>query len=379
MPFSPSLGDNGSIVDVAILSCSEYCADSILETLEKAVDAASFPSVKGKRILLKPNILTGAAPEKAVTTHPEFLRGAIALLKKRGAGTLYVGDSPGVGSPNVAARRSGIRRVVEEEGANWVSFKDETRVEVPQAVKQKRFFLTSILKEVDMVFTLPKMKTHGMLYFTGAVKNLFGLVPGLKKSKFHMSFSGKDEFGAMLIDLLLAVKPSYALMDGIVAMEGPGPGLGYPRELGLILASPDPLSLDWAACRIMGYRGEQIPYLKEGLQRGLFKPEAIEYPFLKAENLIVKDFKRIRVLKDTGFLKEILPPGIYGFLKNMILPRPFFRAQTCTMCNKCLTICPVDALEHGGKKKILINYQKCIRCYCCHEVCPADAVRLGRI
>jgi len=369
---------------VAVVSCREYNADLIEDRIEEIFSKTGFPDIKGKRILLKPNMLSGSEPEKAVTTHPEFVKAVIRVIKKREPLTIYVGDSPGIGSADAAGKKCGLKEAAESEGALWTVFRDEVPVPCPDGRKQKQFYLAAIVRDVDLIITLPKMKTHEMMYFTGAVKNLFGLIPGLKKSRFHMNYPEKEDFASMIADLLDLVKPAYALMDGIVSMEGPGPGSGFPRETGLILGSLNAAALDWCACDIIGYKPAEIPILKEIQNRGVWlsTDTSITYPCLHPDNIRIHDYKRIHVLKDTGFFKKAVPPGVYKALKNLYIPRPFFKPSPCILCRKCVEICPADALtaiKGSSGKKIDIDYHKCIRCYCCHEVCPVDAIRIGRV
>lgn len=385
LPKKISVADNNQMIKpvVAVVSCSEYDSRLIEESIEKILSETGFPDIKGRKILLKPNMLSGSEPEKAVTTHPEFVRAVLRVIMKMEPHTVFVGDSPGVGSADAAGKKCGLKDVVESEGAVWTVFKDEIRVDCPEGKKQKQFYLASIFTEVDMVITLPKMKTHEMMYFTGAVKNLFGLVPGLKKSRFHLNYPEKDDFASMIADLLDTVKPAYALMDGIVSMEGPGPGSGYPRKTGLLLGSFNSAALDWTAADIMGYRVADIPILREIRDRGKWLSEdmTIVYPFLKPDDIRISDFKRVHILKDTGFFKKSVPPALYRALKNLYVPRPFFKPSPCILCRKCVEICPAEALtpiKDNPGKKIAIDYHKCIRCYCCHEVCPVDAIRIGR-
>ncbi len=368
---------------VAIAACDRYDASLIRSTLEGMIDKAGFPDVKGKKILLKPNILSGSDPEKAVTTHPEVVRAVIQILKAREAAEIHVGDSPGVGNPDAAGKKCGIREVCDSEGVYWASFGTEIPVPCPEGKKQKQFYLTQISQQVDMIFTLPKMKTHEMMYYTGAVKNLFGLIPGLKKSRFHLNFPEKEDFAAMIVDLLETAKPVYAIMDGITAMEGPGPGSGYPRQVNLLFASSNAAALDWAAASVMGYECEDIPIFKEILDRGkwLSRPADIEYPGLDPADLVIRDYKRVHILKDSGFFKKAVPPALFNAVRNAYVPRPVFKASPCILCRKCVEICPAEALKPNtmdSRRKIEIDYKKCIRCYCCHEVCPVDAIAVKR-
>jgi len=372
---------------VSIASCDTYDADLIYKTLNKIISGTDFPEINGKKVLLKPNMLSGAEPDRAVTTHPEFVRAVVRIMKEKGAAEIYVGDSPGVGSPDAAGKKCGLKEAAESEGAVWATFSKDIPVPCPDGRKQKQFYLAEISQQVDLIISLPKMKTHEMMYFTGAVKNLFGLIPGLKKSRFHFNFPEKEDFASMIVDLLDTVKPVYALMDGIVSMEGPGPGSGYPRQTGLVFASSNAAALDWSAAQIMGYKVDEIPIFKEILDRGVWlHPDMeIKYPELRPEDLVIKDFKRVHIIKDNGFFKNAVPDVIFHTIRNMYVPRPVFKASPCIVCRKCIEICPADALKSvdGAKKdskgkKIAINYKDCIRYYCCHEVCPVDSIAVKR-
>ncbi len=369
---------------VALTRCKDYSEKSLEESLAEILEHSGFPDVRDKTVLLKPNILTGAAPEKAVTTHPEFVRAVIKEVKIRGARRILVGDSPGVGSADSAGKKCGIKEVVLQEGAEWTVFQDSVTRSNPNGKKQTRFSPAAILEQADIVISLPKMKTHEMMYYTGAIKNLFGLIPGLNKSRFHMNFPEKEDFASLIVDLFDTIKPDFAIIDGILAMEGPGPGSGYPREVNLLGASANLLALDWAIASIMGYQPESIPILKEALDRQIWmeSPRDIVYPLLKPEENVISNYKRVKILKDTGFIKKVLPEGVYQFLRNLYVPRPFFIHRKCIRCGKCLEICPASALcftGKGKKKKVSIDYSRCIRCYCCHEVCPVEAIRIGRL
>jgi uncharacterized protein (DUF362 family)/Pyruvate/2-oxoacid:ferredoxin oxidoreductase delta subunit len=366
---------------VALERCDSYDSSKILDILLPMIEQTGFPEVQHKTVLLKPNILSGSAPSKAVTTHPEFLRAVIQLLKKKDAGEIWVGDSCAVGSSLQAAKKTGIAQVCREEQVDFVEFTETTLLKVPEGKFHKQFYPSKIALEADVIISLPKMKTNAMMYFTGAMKNLFGVFPGLAKAQFHFRLPEKDRFAAMIVDLNLALKPHYAIMDGIVAMEGAGPGNGDPYNSGLILASENLLALDICASNIMGYDGANLPIHKDALSRGIWLNQANEIENKGIEAPVLKDFKRIHVLKDTGMIRNILPKAVYRILTNLMVPKPHFIHKKCILCGKCVKICPPDALVIQGKnkKKVRIDYAKCIRCYCCDEVCPEKAIRISRL
>ena len=367
------------MIPVALVSCESYDPITVTRAVVQAFDLAGGPDPAGKTVLIKPNLLNASLPDKAVTTHPEVLRAAVRLFRARGAARILVGESPGWQSASLVAARTGARAVVEEEGVEWTDFTDSVVLEVPDGRVVKRFEVARAAVEADMLISLPKLKTHKLLYFTGAAKNLFGIVPGLGKSLFHMRFPERREFGAMITDLFLASKPAFALMDSVVGMEGPGPGNGTPRPLGWLIASRDCLALDWAASELIGYKPEDIPYLGDARNRGILHPGEIEVRGLDPVRERVSDFKRIHVLHDNDFFRAHLPGFIHRITRNLAVERPAFSDRRCVACAGCVKICPAGALSfREGKKAPMVDYSACIRCYCCHEICPADAISLIR-
>ena len=364
--------------DVAVLRCTEYDAELLLEKLREAYELAGGSDVldlKGKRVLLKPNILMDHAPEKAVTTHPEFLRAAIRLVKERGASEIFVGDSPGFQKPGFKGRKCRLGAVTEAEGAVWYDFSSRTTIiNCPGGRMINQFQVSDIVSKVDIIISLPKMKTHQLMFFTGAIKNQFGLIPGLSKSPFHMMFPGRTGFAEMIVDLHQAVKPDFAFMDGITAMEGPGPGNGFPKQANLILASSNLLALDITACRIIGYDPDVVPINKAALERGLWLDSSkdINIRGLPLDDAKMHHFQKIKLTGTNSQLLEFLTPHFFKKIEARLAPRPVFRESKCIRCGECVKICPAEALRIDGMVKI--DYEKCIRCFCCHEVCPEDAI-----
>ncbi|NLK04837.1 MAG: DUF362 domain-containing protein [Spirochaetales bacterium] len=361
---------------VAIVRCSAYEQAEVDEAVRQACMQASMPSVEGMRILLKPNILSDAKPERNITTHPMVVRSMIRLLKEHGAKQILVGDSPGLQVPNFLPKLSGIHQVCLEEGAEWVDFTKQPRLHTIPYTSNKQLLLTSVLSEVDMVFSLPKFKTHQLMYATGAVKNLFGLVPNLSKSPCHVLFPTREQFASLMVGIAEVVKPSFSLMDGVIGMEGPGPANGRPRHLGLLLASTDALALDYAQAQIMGYSSEQVPIIAEGLKRGIGSVPS-SYPVLDARELVLPDYQRIEVQKRTRFVHSLIIPFFFSKLIRWKVKKdrkaPVFLVDPCIRCRKCIDICPAHALTMQDKR-IIIDEKACIRCYCCHEVCPVSAI-----
>ena len=361
---------------VSIVRCESYEPSLVDEAVREACISVGMPSVEGKTVLLKPNILSDSKEELGITTHSQIVRSVIRLLKAEGAKQILVGDSPGLHTPNFRPRASGIWKVIQDEGVQWADFTDHPTTHPIPYARGKKLPLPSLLSEVDLLFSLPKLKTHQLMYATGAVKNLFGLVPNLYKSPCHVSFPTREQFASLMVGIATVAKASFALMDGVIAMEGPGPANGSSRPVGLILASKDLVALDYAQAEIMGYNPFDVPIVAEGLKRGLGKAPS-EYPNLDVTDLIIADYKRIDVQKKTRFFQALILPFFAGPFVRWKVKRqrsaPVFLEDPCILCKKCIQICPVNALV-VEEKHIAIDENLCIRCYCCHEVCPASAI-----
>jgi uncharacterized protein (DUF362 family)/Pyruvate/2-oxoacid:ferredoxin oxidoreductase delta subunit len=338
--------------------------------------------VAGKTVLLKPNILSDTPPERAVCTHPAFLEAAIRLVKEMGAKRILAGDSPGLQPPGFSAKASGLGEVIRKNGAEWVDFtRGKIEVSCQEGKVVKKFTLTQAVKEVDVIISIPKLKTHQLMYFTGAMKNIFGLVPSVAKSPFHVRYSSRESFAAMLVDLNLAVKPAYAFMDAVIGMEGHGPAAGNPRQVSLVMASSNLLAMDAAATTVICYPPSEIPVIKDAMSRGnwLMNLDEIEYPGLSPADVRIPDFVKLPLKKSgSQFLDFVLPPPLRR-LKDSLEPVPVISHAICVHCGDCSRICASKAISstgEGKERREVIDYSRCIRCFCCHEICPAKAIEV---
>lgn len=359
---------------VAIASCRRYEKAELREAILAVIDNSDFPSLEGKSVLLKTNILSDSSPDKHITTNPEFVRCLAEICHERGAEKVYIGDSPGLPGPGFKGEGCRIAEVCRDTGSIWADFSKKTvsrkvwqNIEVP---------IASIVFDADIVISVPKMKTHQLMYATGAVKNMFGIIPGLNKSPMHLRARSPENFAKFLLSLYEARKPDYAIMDGIIAMEGAGPANGTPRQMGMVIGSECSVSVDFAQAIVMGYDPMDIPILKEAKRQDK-KAGAIEYTLQKAEDLIVPDFRRIEVKKKGLISALILPFFSRGFDRRKAAKRqaPIFDISRCRKCRRCVDICPASALSLDTGS-IKIDNERCIRCYCCHEMCPFDAIKI---
>ena len=358
---------------ISVRSCKEYALHDVYDLICDIYKESDGPDVNGKRVLLKPNILSDIDPARCVSTHPVVVEAMIRFMQTKGA-TVFVGDSPAVHRKGFRAEKSGITRVCETTGATWVDF---TINPVERKINKRNIRIAGIVDHVDLIISLPKLKNHELMYFTGAIKNTLGLVPGFSKAKQHGFHRDRNGFGEFLVDLNEAITPDYFLMDGIMGMEGPGPGpKGIPVATGVLLGSTNPLVLDIIASKIAGYNPIVIPSTKTAFfrKKWLKSESEINYDGPEISSIIKSDFRKIPVSGNSSSgLRFILGRSI---LIRKLDRRPVFLHDACTGCKKCVDICPADAIQPlpSNARHILLTDTNCIRCFCCAEACTDSAV-----
>ncbi len=365
-----------SEADVSIVRCPSYSPENLEKAFKQVCKSASFPDIKGKKVLLKPNVLSDSSVSSAITTNPEIVRLAIRYCRENGASEVWVGDSPGMQGRSFRPQKCGILDVCTEEGAIWLDFTENPDRTV---INGTELVMANAVAKADVIIGLCKMKTHQLMFVTGAVKNFFGTIPGLHKSQCHMHCPSGWSFAKLLVGIHETVKPDFSIMDAVVAMEGAGPANGTPRNVGLLLGSSNDYALDTAQALIMGYDPSLIPVLAQASRQHLV-PQRIRYTDLDVKDCVVRDFVRIPYRKKTGVVRNLILPFItrtVGGVFKRKEPRPLFDSARCVHCLKCVSICPAHALSFSNEeKRIVADYSKCIRCYCCHEMCPADAIKV---
>ena len=365
---------------VAIVRCGSYDTEEVRKAVSRGLElmggAETFVK-QGEKILLKVNLLVGEVPEKCVNTHPSVFRAVAELFAAEGAIVQY-GDSPGFGAPHAAAKKAGIADVADELKLEPADFKEGREVFFEQGNQNKSFYIANGVLDADGLISLPKMKTHGLERFTGAIKNQFGCVVGMRKGEFHVKLPDATDFARMLVDLNSFIKPRLYIMDGIMAMEGNGPRGGTPRAMNVLLFSTDPVALDATASRMINLNPLYVPTTLVGGQTdaGTFKEENIEIVGDALKDFICMDFNVERTP-----VKTVKRNRVNTFLNNRLISKPVIIEEKCTQCGTCVHSCPVEGKAvnwlNGDKTKAPVyDYKKCIRCYCCQEMCPESAIIL---
>lgn len=323
----------------------------------------------GQRVLLKPNLLSDRPPEQAVTTHPELVRAVIRLCRGAGA-TVVVADSPAnVMKIERVWERTGLAQVCAETGAELINL--ERAGAVARAIGEFNLSIARPVAEADVVINLPKLKTHVLTTLTGAVKNLYGAVPGFQKTAWHRDYPDVRRFGRLVAAVAAAVRPALTIMDGIVAHHGDGPSGGAPYPLGLLLAARDPVALDAVVCRLLAIRPGAVPFLApaEALGLGTLRHETIRIDGPSPESLRPRGFR-----VPGTWRARLIPAGLVRALRRWIWIRPMF-TTACRRCGLCVKACPNQALALAAEASAPgLDPARCIECCCCHEVCPYHAI-----
>jgi len=373
-----------------LISIQRINNDDIEQATFRALDAIHAESLmlrEGMKVLLKPNLLTAKPPERAVTTHPAVVRAVIHWVKQFNPSKIYVADSSGaearVGLKATihSLKVSGIQSVCDEEGVECLPL-EKTRREiypVPNPLILNEIVSAKLLKEVDLIINLPKIKTHALTFLTCCIKNMFGIILLANKASTHASFPRVDEFASALVDIYSVSAPQLTLIDGYLCQEGDGPSAGDVVKLDLILAGYDPVALDSLVCKIIGLDPDRVLYLAKAEAKGLGSMALDEFEIIGESIASVR-----HPFKIPGDKKWSIPFPFPKFLTNYA-GRTLFRStihfdkSKCRLCGTCWENCPVDAISEPkemkpGKKVPVWNSSKCITCYCCAELCPCEAV-----
>ena len=373
------------IKDVALAACGSYDDAEVEAALREAVEEAGGLSFvePGMRVAIKVNLVTALKPETAATVHPSVVCALVRMLKERGA-DVVIGDGPG------GVYNSGYLKVVydvcgmdraEKYGAELNDDFSVTEVQYPEAAHAKSFPYTAYLAKADAIIDLCKLKTHGMMGMTCAVKNFFGSIPGSIKGEFHYRFPQAMDFAGMLVDLYEYSAPKLCICDAVIGMEGNGPTMGSPRKIGCIIASQNGHKLDAVAAGLIGLTPDDVPTLKAAQSRGLL-PEDISEITVSGDpvRFTVPDFRTVPAQTDVFFHffgKGAIGKAADAVAKRVMTPFPKLDPSECVGCGKCAGVCPAKAITmKDGKPDI--DRKKCIHCFCCQEFCPRGAMKVGK-
>ena len=353
---------------------TSYEADALRPIIYEMLDSRGANWISANmRVVVKPNMLLPAAPNKGIVTHPRIIRMVVEYLLDKGA-RVQVSDSPPIGSFDKLVRESGYHEALADLDIDLKPFTESVKVDVDPP-----FGIIEIARDVmeaDVVINLAKLKTHAQMYLTLGVKNIFGTIVGLRKPEWHMR-TGVDRlmFARLLVQIYESVAPEYTLVDGILALEGQGPGKGgQPRELGLLVGGDNAHAVDKTICILLGLDPNLLLTAQLARDLELFDGNV----HVNGDICIVDDFQ----FPELNSL-SLGPESLNRFMRKHVIQKPVVDNKRCKLCGECWKVCPAKVITHHIRG-IQFDYDHCIRCYCCLEVCPHGAISareplLGRV
>jgi len=365
---------------VALIKTAGYGREEISKNVEKIFNyfgcAGNFFK-KGELVLIKPNLLFARSASEHVTTHPEVVYALCSILSDIGC-KIIIGDSPGFGNAVTVAKKCGIYDAVSKFNVEFVNF--EKSVEIKAGRENaifKKFEVADEIVKADKVVNLAKLKSHAQMVLTMSVKNMFGAVVGLLKPQWHFKAGvDADFFARMLIELNLAIKPAFSIIDAVTAMEGNGPANGKPREVGALIGGTNCVAIDTIAAAILKINSGDF-YTGRCAQK--MKLPGATLADIQVEGGCVSDFKIDKF--ELPNIMHIQWP-IFDFLRRALrrfsVPSPVYKKNSCRFCRICFDICPARAINYKKDVAITFDLKKCIRCFCCQELCPHGAISVKK-
>lgn len=370
--------------NVALRSCNDYRYEEVQNSMIKLLkDLGGLEKYikRNSTVFIKLNLLMKKKPNEVTTTHPMVLKVLAEELLKLDC-TIIVGDSPGgpytQNSLKGVYKTCGIEEICTELNIKLNYDTSEKKVENKNGKILKYMNVITPITEVDHVINVCKLKTHVMATFTGGVKNLFGVIPGVSKAEYHFKMPEIKDFTEALVDICEYVNPTLTIMDGVIGMEGEGPSAGIPRKVGVLLGSQSPYALDVVACRIINLNPLDVPTIQRSVERNLLDNNLNDINILGEDinTKIIVDYK-IPTTKSISFLRGKVPKNIEVFINKKLAGKPIVMNSDCVSCGECSRVCPPKAISMENKIP-LIDLDLCIRCFCCHELCPKKAIKVRR-
>jgi uncharacterized protein (DUF362 family)/Pyruvate/2-oxoacid:ferredoxin oxidoreductase delta subunit len=367
------------MVKTALIKTKTYDQSEIYNGVIKIFDyfggAARF-FARGDKVLIKPNLLFARKSGEHVTTHPQVVNAVCRILKDIGCG-ITLGDSPGYSSAIAVAKKCGIYDSVKKMGVNFVNFEKSAEIKINAENRIfKKFEVAREIIEADKIVNLAKLKSHGQMLLTMSVKNTFGAVVGLLKPQWHFKAGvDADFFARMLLELNLAIAPTFSILDGVYGMEGNGPSNGVPRELNILAGGIDCVAIDTVAAALIGVSPEMFYTGRAALKMKLAgaRLDEIEVCGNKLEDFNIANFKLPRKIENVQWP---IFAGLRRVLRKFSLSEPYYIRDKCKFCAICFKVCPAGAINYTAGEKVEFDLKKCVRCFCCQELCPHGAIEI---
>ena len=359
--------------------CSTYDIPKLKKIIDTIFsDTEFYPTLKSlTTVLLKPNLLGAYPPDRAITTHPNLVAAVIEILQDHKIKISLMDNPGGTVTAMRAYQLSGFESLAKLYGITLINpFKNG----IYTYKKNTKYSVSKAFIDAEAIINLAKLKTHMYTLFTGAIKNFYGIIPGLAKSNLHRLAPNPTKFAEFVVDIYEIIKDKVAfnLIDGIIGMDGDGPSTGDVKKFDIVLGSKNAIALDFFASRLMGYNPEKIPTTRIAAAR-----EGLDFHDFHFTGDFKDDYIlphcNIQASKRKSRILNLLSVPLKGFVKRFFWTIPYFDPQKCVQCKACVKFCPGKALTLEEKDLApKIDPQKCILCMCCIEICPEHAVSLKK-
>jgi len=358
---------------VSVIKCDSYEQNKIDKAIEEALKKINFNVKPNSKILIKPNLVSVNTPEQGSITHYTLIDFLCRYFLAKKC-SVVIGESSAFyikGYTEKAYHTSNIYDIAKKYSVPLIEFENEKIVSVNK--KNLKFldelYMPEMINKFDLIVDVPKLKSHMLMRFSGAIKNLYGIVPGGYKQLLHQKTKDINDMAEIFLDVYESLTPKIlSIIDGVVGLDGgPAAVIGKPKEIGYILASMNPFALDVIACQIIGYSPKDLPTITMAEKRKLIDSKKV---------------KQIGKFKAVKFEKLVKGPIEKRNKDSVLITKTFAHPKAnykCTFCGKCVKRCPVNAISlenKNGTKKWVLDKEKCISCYSCVSVCPVNAINL---
>lgn len=362
---------------VAAVRCASYedCAEPILRAIELA---GILPELRGRRVMLKPNMMKGVPPERAEATNPVFVGALVRLLKDHGC-TVTVGDSSGIlGFTSEVFDASGMTEQVTANGGRVINFDAGPffEIDLGGAFGGVRRPVARALLEADAVLDVPKVKTHTFLELTLSVKNLVGVFPGAVKCGLHTLAPDREVFSVLVAGIPAALQAAGvniagSVVDGVLALGGRGGSVPpAPTWMNVVAAGRNLFDVDAWCAHAAGFGMNDVPLCRIGAAAG-FGAASVEAIHVVGD--VIEPVRLKRPGRDIQETSTVLTSAYYKARGRLV--RPVFDGGRCTDCGRCDEVCPERCIVVVGPRDRRIS-DACTRCLACREVCPSGAMGL---
>ncbi len=357
---------------VSAVRCGSYDEEEVYRAVKRALDDIGFVVPENKRILIKPNLVSQNKPGQHTITHYALID-ALCRICRENHNEIFIGESIAFfqkGLTRKAYVTSGIKKVANKYHAHLVEFEKCQLIKVITDRNRTngldKLYIPKILIKVDLIIDACKLKTHSATRFSGAIKNMFGCLPGGYKQKIHQWVDSEFELCDIFIDIFKFIPPTLCVMDAIVSLDGGPTALGKPVKTDMVFAATNPAALDFTAAKMIGYDINKVPLFIQAIKRGMIKGE--------------DDIEVIGSVPQFNFTKLVTTPLDLPYNKQSIFVTKTFvdlkiNMKKCNQCFDCITACPVNAIAKENDR-IVIDRNKCINCYRCLYVCEKRAIKL---